>query len=192
MSDQRDYKLEKKFRDNCRNLMVYKLPKWDEIPEINLYMDQLVTLLEKYLAPYQIEKEEKMITKAMINNYVKDEIIPKPVNKKYNKEHVAYLLVICMLKSTVSISNIKSIIKCQKEYRSAEELLNLVDDILELSADFFINKVTLKVESLLQTDQNSDLVFTSLAITMGLISNTSKMVSEISLKTRKEAKGEEV
>ena len=75
---------------------------------------------------------------------------------------------------------------CQTGYRNSRDILNLVYNILELSSDFFIDKVALKVESMLKVDGNSSVAFTSLAMTMGIISNTSRMVAVTALKTRKE------
>ena len=91
----------------------FHLPRWNELPSIDLYIDQLVSLLEQYLSGYiknDNEKEEKIITKTMINNYVKHGIIKPPVNKKYNKEHVASLFVIFVLKQVYSINDIKKLI----------------------------------------------------------------------------------
>ena len=73
----------------------FHIPRWNEIPKIDLYLDQLVCLLEQYLSNYiKNDDSEKIITKTMINNYVKHKIINPPVNKKYNTEHIAYLFVI--------------------------------------------------------------------------------------------------
>ncbi len=91
----------------------FHLPRWTELPTIDLYIDQLVCFLEQYLSGYiksENEKEEKIITKTMINNYVKHNIIKAPVNKKYNKEHIASLFVIFVLKEVYSISDIKKLI----------------------------------------------------------------------------------
>lgn len=91
----------------------FHLPKWNELPTIDLYIDQLVSLLEQYLSGYiknDNEKEEKIVTKTMINNYVKHGIIKPPLNKKYNKEHVASLFVIFVLKQVYSINDIKRLI----------------------------------------------------------------------------------
>ena len=92
---------------------LYHLPRWNELPSIDLYIDQLVSLLEQYLSGYiknDNEKEEKLVTKTMINNYVKHGIIKPPINKKYNKEHVASLFVIFVLKQVYSINDIKKLI----------------------------------------------------------------------------------
>lgn len=96
------------------NMKIYKLPKWREIPDIDLYIDQVVYFLENHLSNYiKIYNEktnEKTITKSMINNYVKHGVIKPPVNKKYNKEHIAYLFVIFILKQIYSMYEIKKLI----------------------------------------------------------------------------------
>ena len=90
----------------------FHIPRWNEIPKIDLYLDQLVCLLEQYLSNYiKNDDNEKIITKTMINNYVKHKIINPPVNKKYNTEHIAYLFVICILKQVYSINDIAELIK---------------------------------------------------------------------------------
>ncbi|WP_300855387.1 DUF1836 domain-containing protein [uncultured Clostridium sp.] len=91
----------------------FHLPRWNELPNIDLYIDQLVCLLEEYLSGYiksDNEKEEKIITKTMINNYVKHNIIKPPMNKKYNKQHIASLFVVFVLKQVYSINDIKKLI----------------------------------------------------------------------------------
>lgn len=91
----------------------FHLPRWRNFPEIDLYIDQLVSYLEQYLSNYIIsdeEKDGKIVTKTMINNYVKHNVIKPPMNKKYNKEHLAYLFVIFILKQIYSIGEIKMLI----------------------------------------------------------------------------------
>lgn len=91
----------------------FHLPRWKEIPEIDLYIDQVVSLLEKHLSSYiknDNEKDEHVITKTMINNYVKHGVIKSPINKKYNREHLSYLFVIFVLKQIYSMEEIKKLI----------------------------------------------------------------------------------
>lgn len=91
----------------------FHIPRWEELPNIALYLDQLVTLLEDYLANYiqdDNDKENKIITKTMINNYVKQGILDPPNGKKYNKTHIAKLFVICVLKQVYSINDINQLI----------------------------------------------------------------------------------
>lgn len=92
----------------------FSLPKWKNLPDLDLYMDQVVTYLERELEPLTVEGREKMITTWMINNYVKGDLLDSPVHKKYSKEHLAYLLAICSIKQILSISDIASLFKFQK------------------------------------------------------------------------------
>ena len=89
----------------------FHMPRWNELPEIDLYLDQVVTFIEKYLLDYvqyeNDEKENKIITKTMINNYVKQEVIEPPIKKKYNRNNIAYLLDISIIKKVYSIIDIK-------------------------------------------------------------------------------------
>ena len=91
-------------------IMKVHIPRWNELPEIDLYLDQVVNYIEKYLGQYTVNKEDKIITKTMINNYVKLGIMPAPEKKKYSREHIAYLIVICVLKQIYSISDIGKLI----------------------------------------------------------------------------------
>ena len=73
----------------------YSLPLWSEFPDIELYMDQVISLLTKYLEIYyRAIGTEKFITPSMINNYVKLKIIPSPEKKKYSRKHLAYLIIV--------------------------------------------------------------------------------------------------
>lgn len=105
----------------------FHLPRWNELPNIDLYIDQLVGLLEEYLSGYvknDNEKEDKIVTKTMINNYVKQNIIKSPVNKKYNKEHMASLFVIFVLKQVYSINDIKKLIRLALETSPINQAYN--------------------------------------------------------------------
>lgn len=90
---------------------IFNLPLWEELPDIELYMDQLIGYLEKKLSFLNDTEDEKFITSTMINNYVKKKIILAPEKKKYNKEHLAYLFIIITLKRVFTISQISSLIK---------------------------------------------------------------------------------
>ena len=88
----------------------FHIPRWNELPNIDIYSDQLVTYIEKYLNPYIGSSESPVITKTMINNYVKQKVIHAPIKKKYRKDHIALLFVICTLKQVYSISDISGLI----------------------------------------------------------------------------------
>lgn len=112
----------------------FHIPRWEELPNIDLYLDQVVTLLEDYLGnlvSLKDKKEDKVITKTMINNYVKHGILKPPVNKKYNKAHISRLIVICILKQIYSINDINALIKLALETSGIEVSYNKFCMVLE-------------------------------------------------------------
>jgi len=92
----------------------YHCPRYNELPPFALYTDQLKELLELYLSEFEIPGDEKFITPTMISNYVKQKIIPPPVKKKYDRDHIVYLIVIGIFKQVLNISDIGDIIKMQR------------------------------------------------------------------------------
>lgn len=83
----------------------FRLPEWETLPPLELYMDQVVILLNRYLGG-----EENAVTPAMINNYVKMALIPRPQKKKYSRIHLAALIMVCSLKNTHSIATIRTLL----------------------------------------------------------------------------------
>ena len=101
----------KKILENWLNeLNNFSFKSYEELPELDLYMDQVLTLLEKQLAIFQTSSLEKTITSSMINNYVKGEVVTAPISKKYNREHLAEIEEICTLKQVLSIAEVKQIL----------------------------------------------------------------------------------
>lgn len=84
------------------------LPKWEELPDIELYMDQVVALTNRYLGNVT---KDKMLTPSMVNNYVKMKVMPAPIKKKYTKAHLMYLIVICILKQVMPLSSVESVLR---------------------------------------------------------------------------------
>ena len=132
----------------------FHIPRWNELPNIDLYMDQVLNYIETSLKDY-IKSDEKFITKTMINNYVKQDIIEPPVNKKYNRLHIAELFVICILKQVYSISEIKDLIALALETNSAEKSYDKFCDylteslILTFNGTEYSNPTTLTKEQYL-------------------------------------------
>ncbi len=97
---------------------------WDRLPEIYLYMDQVLTYMNKQLRLYARDENECLLTSSMINNYVKDGVLPRPAQKKYTREHLAILTVICMLKQVLSIQDISLLMKILLKNASHSEVYN--------------------------------------------------------------------
>lgn len=86
--------------------------KAEDIPNIDLYMDQVTTFMESHLkSSTRNPQEDKILTKTMINNYTKNDLLPPPVKKKYSKEHVMLLIFIYYYKNILSISDIQELLQ---------------------------------------------------------------------------------
>ncbi|MTD41676.1 DUF1836 domain-containing protein [Erwinia sp. CPCC 100877] len=104
------------------------LPRWHELPEIELYMDQVITLVERYLSPIIPKEKHTLLTSSMVNNYVKLDLIPAPKKKRYNQKHLAFLIAITLLKQVLTIPEIKQGILFQGAAVGIREAYNLFCD----------------------------------------------------------------
>ena len=103
------------------------LPDWDSLPQLELYMDQVIILLTEYLSPLCRSGEEKAVTASIINNYVRMHVMPPPRKKKYGRIHLACLVIICVLKQSLSISCIQRMLP---QDQSEEAMRRLYDDFV--------------------------------------------------------------
>ena len=94
-----------------RRQQMFRLPRWNELPGIDLYLDQVLTLMDDWLGEYMGKDGSGVMTKTMVNNYVKQHIIEAPVKKRYDKTAVASLFVIAILKPVYTISEISLLMK---------------------------------------------------------------------------------
>ena len=107
--------------------------KPSDIPNIDLYMDQVTTFMDEHLMSLKRHEEDKMLTKTMINNYTKNNLLPSPNKKKYSKDHMLLLIFIYYFKNILSISDIQEIIHPLAErYYDGKEELSLEDIYLEV------------------------------------------------------------
>ncbi|MBQ5917406.1 MAG: DUF1836 domain-containing protein [Lachnospiraceae bacterium] len=98
-----------KILENLINNMSLISP--DDIPNISLYMDQVTTFMDNHLYSVKRFEDDKALTKTMINNYAKNDLLPSPEKKKYTKDHVLLLTFIYYFKSVLSISDIKKLLQ---------------------------------------------------------------------------------
>ncbi|MDT2814410.1 DUF1836 domain-containing protein [Vagococcus carniphilus] len=118
-------------------LLAFTLPRWDELPDIEIYMDQLVKIVDKYTQPLLLD-HTKALTPSMINNYVKLKLVPKPYKKKYGKNHLARVLVITILKQAFEIPAIRNGIELKIDATNAKEAYNLFCEHLESTITCFL------------------------------------------------------
>ena len=106
--------------------------KTEKIPEVDLYMDQVTTFMDEHLQDCKRKPDDKILTKTMINNYTKNNLLPAPIKKKYSKDHLYILAFIYYFKSILSINDIKTILDPiteqffdkEKYYAQKQEYLN--------------------------------------------------------------------
>lgn len=106
-------------------MIAYHLPKYAEIPNVGLYLNQVAKYINEYMAPF----EDMNITESMISNYVKKHLVSNPVKKQYNREQIAYLMFLAIAKSVLSMDNIRMLFELQKQtYES------------QVAYDYFVNE----------------------------------------------------
>lgn len=98
--------------DLVKEMLSYHCPRYDQLPAITLYSDQVTDALNYYLSPLWPGKEHT-VTAAMINNYVKQKVIAPPVKKRYDREQLARLYCVCLLKHVFTLSEIRSLMAIQ-------------------------------------------------------------------------------
>lgn len=138
-------------------LLEYRLPEWEEIPDLGLYMEQVIVLLKQYLDYLPPElKEEQFITAATINNYVRLKLMPEPVKKRYYREHIVYLIIILTLKTSLSMALIQRVIPTDL---SVEELKNQYThyaDMHRKAAKVFMDEVRIAAGPILHHENVDD------------------------------------
>lgn len=104
----------------------------EQLPDLELYMEQMTSYLEERLGDTLRAADEKIITKPMVNNYAKAGLIPRPKNRKYGREHLVPLMFICFLKQSLSFQEIKTALSLQPTEEAQQEayghFIQLVND----------------------------------------------------------------
>ncbi len=103
--------------------------KPEDLPNIDLYMDQVTTFIDAQLSVSKRHPEDKVLTKTMINNYAKNNLLPPPVKKKYSKEHLLALIFIYYFKNILSIGDIQAILNPLTDKYFASDLNFNLEDI---------------------------------------------------------------
>lgn len=138
-----------------------------DIPQLDLYMDQVIQLFENNLSHSKRNKEDKLLTKTMINNYTKDKLLMPVKNKKYTRNHVILMILIYNLKQSLSINDIKVLFNnivsnLQQEENSQIDLVKFYNKFMKvrkeqiISEETFLNQMICKVEEVSSGGDNKD------------------------------------
>ena len=98
------------------------IPRWEELPDLDLYMDQVLSYINARLEPLSIGEEKTVLTSSMVNNYVKTNIVKPPVKKHYKRYHLAYLFVVMLMKRCFSLSEIGDLIRIYSDIENPERI----------------------------------------------------------------------
>lgn len=163
-------------------LLRFHLPAWEEIPDIGLYMEQVVSVMKEYLDYLPPElKEEQIITSSTINNYVRTHIMPEPVKKRYYRVHLAYLLMICTLKQTLSIAMVQRMIPMGISEEEVRAIYEAYAQRHRLSCQYFVEQVRMVSAHILDHESADEMAApdTKALITSAVIvSGMSKLLAE--------------
>lgn len=130
----------------------------DDIPNIDLYMDQVTTYLNGKFNTSKRHNDDKLLTKTMINNYAKSRLLPPPEKKKYSKDHMIILILIFFFKNVISINDIQTIVTpLLKDYYNNDDIPNSLEDV----TNAFLNHVQKSdlIEPLIKEFKNSQNIF---------------------------------
>lgn len=105
-------------------LLQVKIIRWEELPDFGVYSDQVLSIIEKQLVFLNSGTDERIITPAMINNYVKLKVIDRPIKKKYYKHHIAKLIVITLLKQVLPLTDVGKGMELQISIKGEKEAYN--------------------------------------------------------------------
>lgn len=156
-------------------LTSYKVLLAEDIPDIALYMDQVTTFMDKKLAGFKRNENDKILTKTMINNYTKANLTFPPLNKKYEKDHIMLLTLIYHMKQTLSVNDMAKLLnpiinyvdKTDVKNKRAEELYRVFTKMETRQLDLFgksVEDILMDLSDNKETEGISDDEFSILLI----------------------------
>ncbi|MCR5113300.1 MAG: DUF1836 domain-containing protein [Acholeplasmatales bacterium] len=160
----------KKSLENWLNdLNNFSFQNYENLPDFELYMDQVMKYLDRQLYIFQTTTSDKQITSSMINNYVKGEVIPAPVSKRYTREHLAYIQEVCTLKQVLSIAEVKQIL--DKTYAEGHDKATAYDEFNYMNSTITSEVVDNTFKKLNDVDANDIDALNKIALDYAVTAN---------------------
>lgn len=144
-------------RRMAESIRGFRLPRYNEIPNMGLYLEQTTKYINGFLAPLGCLE----ITSSMVSNYVKKGVIPKPVKKQYFAEHVAYLFFVALAKNMVAIEDIGLLIEMQRDTYTLPVAYDFMCSQLECTLEYIFGLRTTQ-EALGETESDEKNILSSL------------------------------
>lgn len=164
-----------------RSLKNYRLPTWEELPTIELYMEQVISLLSQWLYFLPAEDNQgEVVTPTAINNYVRLKIMPAPNKKKYSRIHIAYLIMICTLKQSVNIAYVQKMIPMGL---TEDEVRTVYSDYVAQHRDaamYFIKQVRAHSRDIVAAEdgENTEGAVSRIVMLTAVLAGFSKLMTE--------------
>lgn len=121
-----------------KELCQFKCPRWNNLPDFEVYMDQVIYFINDRLSPLYFHKEDKIITSNMVNNYVKNSIVHPPVKKHYKQYHLAFLIVVSILKRCYSLTEITQLIEIED---ALNKDIDVIYDSFSECFEFYLHEI---------------------------------------------------
>ncbi len=132
----------------------FTLPRYRELPDVGLYLDQVVQYVNVTVAPLGLVP----LTGSMVGNYVKQGLVDSPVRKRYNADQIAYLIFITIAKNVLSIENLRLFISMQKETYDAFTAYNYFCEQLELALDYAFGRISSLEDTAVTVSEEKDML----------------------------------
>ena len=162
-----------------RFMQNFHLPTWEELPDLELYMDQVVSLVVRYvnLQPHSAPKDS-ILTASAVNNYVRLKLIPPPVKKRYSRVHLAHLIVICCLKDSMSLSSIQQMFPIALSEEEARQVYSNFVNRYRTAYLRCVEQLELLSEPVLDPGNGEPSQVDSLVLTTAVASTLYKLVTD--------------
>ena len=163
----------------------YKLPAWKELPDIGLYMDQVIALLGQYLDFIPVEDpKNKPVTPTTINNYVRLKVMPAPEKRKYYRIHISYLIMIFTLKQGTSINAIQQLLPASADEEEVKTFYTSYVERLQKIALFYTSQTRDAVQDILDPQTANEGAVENVILQSILMSGFSRILAEKLLNLR--------
>ena len=157
----------------------YKLPAWKELPDIGLYMDQVIALLGQYLDFIPMEdSKDKPVTPTTINNYVRLKVMPAPEKRKYYRVHIAFLIMIVTLKQGISINGLQQLLPSPADEEEIKNFYTSYVERLQEVGNFYTAQTRAAVQDILDPQVTDEGVVENVIIQSILQSGFSRIMAE--------------
>ena len=157
----------------------YKLPAWNELPDIGLYMDQVIALLGQYLDFIPMEdSKDKPVTPTTINNYVRLKVMPAPEKRKYYRVHIAFLIMIFTLKQGISINGLQQLLPSTADEEEIKNFYTSYVERLQEVGNFYTAQTRAAVQDILDPQVTDEWVVENVIIQSILQSGFSRIMAE--------------